>query len=91
MYFLTGYVLKTDNSAPFVRSFIATNERILKAVGPVQEVKIIKRVSVSATSSAGAYRLYTVDVRGATASTTVVVRINGDDGDGLASLESMFR
>ena len=91
MYFLTGRVLEADDATPAIRSFVAANERILREVGAVQEVKVIKRISVSATSTAGAYRLYTVDVRGAAASTTAVVRLAGGDGDGVATLDSVIR
>jgi hypothetical protein len=91
MYFLTGRVLEADGASPAIRAFVAANERILKEVGAVQEVKVIKRVSVSATSTAAAYRLYTVDVRGASGSTTAVVRLEGSDGDGVPTLETVIR
>lgn len=38
-----------------------------------------------------AYRLYTVDVRGATNSTTAVIRLQGGDGSGVASVEAIIR
>ena len=91
IYFLTGHVLEADEATPAVRSFVAADERILSEVGAVQEVKVTKRVSVSATSTAGAYRLYTVDVRGATNSTTTVIRLQGGDGSGVASVETIIR
>ena len=91
MYFLTGRVLEADEATPALRSFVTANERILSEVGAVQEVKVTKRVSVSATSTTGAYRLYTVDVRGATNSTTAVIRVQDGDGSGVATLETIIR
>ena len=88
---MTGRVLEADGASPAIRAFVAANERIRKEVGVVKEVKVIKRVSVSATSTAGTYRLYTIDVRGAAASTTAVVRLEGSDGDGVATLDAVFR
>lgn len=91
IYFLTGRVLEADEATPAVRSFVAANERILSEVGAVQEVKVTKRVSVSATSPSGAYRLYTVDIRGATNSITAVIRLHGGDGGGVATVETIIR
>lgn len=91
MYFLTGRVLEADEATPAVRSFVAANERILSEVGAVQEIKVTKRVPVSATSTAGAYRLYTVDIRGANNSTTAVIRLQGGGISGVATLETIIR
>ena len=88
---LTGGVLEADEVIPAVRSFVAANERIPSEVGAVREVKITKRVSVSATSTAIAYRLYTVDIRGASKSTTAVIRVQGGDDSGMATLETIIR
>ncbi len=91
MYFLTGQLLGLDASAPAVRAFVVSNERVVGVVGPVQDVKITKRVAVSGTETSGAYRLYTVDVRGARASATAVIKVQGAEGNGSPELESVIR
>lgn len=91
MYFLTGQVLESDASVPTVRAFVISNERVVAEVGAVQDVKVIKRVAVGGSETSGAYRLYTVDIRGARASTTAVIKLQGADGDGSPALESVIR
>jgi len=91
MWCLTGRILESDASAPAIRSFVTAHEQVIAVVGAVKDVKIVKRIEVSATETAKAYRLYTVDVRGATASTSVIVRFEGGSGDEAPTLESVIR
>lgn len=91
MYFLTGQVLESDSAAPAVRAFVISDERVVGEVGAVQDVKIIKRVAVGSTATSDAYRLYTVDIRGARAAATAVIKLQGAEGDGSPTLETVVR
>jgi hypothetical protein len=89
MYFLTNRALTADSALPAIKSFVASNAEIEKQVGKVTEVTPGKRVSVSATANEAAYRLYTVSVRGTSKTAVMIIRVEGNEGDGPATLQSV--
>lgn len=90
-YMLTGRILSSDESMGALRAFVENDHQIANAVGKVENIKVVKRVAVSATEGAGAYRLYTIDVRGSGVPLTVVVRVEGSSGTERIHLESLRR
>lgn len=90
-YVLTGRILSNDESIPALRAFIDSSDQIASEVGEIRNIKIVKRVAVSATANASAYRLYTIDVDGSGSARTVIVRVESSAGTEKIHLDSVFR
>lgn len=79
MYLAANYALISDSSRQAMESFIASNEQIATKVGDVKEMRLIKRVSVSASDTSRPYRLYTFSIKGSKAASTVIVRAEQEE------------
>lgn len=74
MYLITNFVLNTDKAKPVIEKFLESSEEVISQVGNIKKIKLIKRVSISATETSSPYRLYTFIVDGDKAKATIVVR-----------------
>ena len=81
MYLASGLVLERDNSKPAIEQFLANDAQINLRVGTVKEAKLVKRVSVAASETSEAHRLYTFAVNGDTGKATVIVHAEKSDAD----------
>ncbi|MDO9635422.1 MAG: hypothetical protein Q7I95_00550 [Thiobacillus sp.] len=81
MYLASDLVLDKDESRPAIEQFLVSNAQVNLRVGTVREAELIKRVSVTASETSKAYRLYSFAVNGETGKATVVVRAERSDVD----------
>jgi len=81
MYLASGFVLDRDDSKTAIEQFLRGDAQVHLRVGTVKDAELVKRVSVAASETSEAYRLYTVVVNGETGKATVVVRAEKSDAD----------
>jgi hypothetical protein len=81
MYLASDLVLDKDESKPAIEQFLASDAQVNLRVGTMKEAELVKRVSVAASETSKAYRLYTFAVNGETGKATVVVRAEKSDTD----------
>ena len=75
MYLASDFVLYKDEARPAIEQFLANNTQVSFRIGKIKEAELVKRVSVAASGTSKAYRLYTFTVKGETDSAIIIVRV----------------
>ncbi len=81
MYLASEFALDNDASKLAINDFLASDAQVNLRVGAIKEAELVKRVSVAASETSKAYRLYTFALNGEMGKTTVVVRAERSDTD----------
>jgi hypothetical protein len=81
MYLASDLVLDRDESRPAIEQFLASDSQVNLRVGTMREVELVKRVTVAASETSKAYRLYTFAVNGEMGKAKVVVRAEKSHDD----------